>query len=234
MHWQTSRFRIDLARPRVMGIVNVTPDSFSDGGRYASTRAALAHCEQLLRRGRRHPGHRRRVEPARHRRRCRWTRSWRACCRCCARPCTLGVPVSVDTYKPEVMRAGAGPRRRHRQRHLGAAAARRARGGRGASALRRLPDAHARRAADHAALAHGGRRGAAGARVPARAHARRCAARGVARRPHRLGPGHRLRQDGGAEFRAAGAPARAAGATAIRCWRAGRASPRWARSPACR
>ena len=48
MHWQTSRHLIDLTRPRVMGIVNVTPDSFSDGGRYASTRAALAHCEQLL------------------------------------------------------------------------------------------------------------------------------------------------------------------------------------------
>jgi dihydropteroate synthase len=31
-----------------MGIVNVTPDSFSDGGRFASTRAALAHCEQLI------------------------------------------------------------------------------------------------------------------------------------------------------------------------------------------
>jgi dihydropteroate synthase len=33
MHWQTSRYRIDQSRPKVMGIVNVTPDSFSDGGR---------------------------------------------------------------------------------------------------------------------------------------------------------------------------------------------------------
>jgi len=33
--WQTTRFRIDLARPQVMGIVNLTPDSFSDGGRHA-------------------------------------------------------------------------------------------------------------------------------------------------------------------------------------------------------
>lgn len=32
-----------LGRPRVMGVVNVTPDSFSDGGRYASTHAAVAH-----------------------------------------------------------------------------------------------------------------------------------------------------------------------------------------------
>ena len=41
MIWQTSRFRIDLTRPRVMGIVNVTPDSFSDGGAHATTEAAL-------------------------------------------------------------------------------------------------------------------------------------------------------------------------------------------------
>ena len=51
MFWQTTRFRIELDRPRVMGIVNVTPDSFSDGGAYASASAALAHCEELLRDG---------------------------------------------------------------------------------------------------------------------------------------------------------------------------------------
>lgn len=51
MHWQTTRFRIDLTRPQVMGIVNVTPDSFSDGGLHASTAAAIAHCEQLLAEG---------------------------------------------------------------------------------------------------------------------------------------------------------------------------------------
>jgi dihydropteroate synthase len=51
MFWQTTRFRIDLSQPQVMGIVNVTPDSFSDGGQHASTRAALAHCEQLLKEG---------------------------------------------------------------------------------------------------------------------------------------------------------------------------------------
>jgi dihydropteroate synthase len=51
MHWQTTRFPIDLTRPRVMGIVNLTPDSFSDGGQHATTRAALAHCEQLLKEG---------------------------------------------------------------------------------------------------------------------------------------------------------------------------------------
>ncbi len=51
MHWQTNRFRIDLTRPRVMGIVNVTPDSFSDGGRYAEVRVALSHCERLVAEG---------------------------------------------------------------------------------------------------------------------------------------------------------------------------------------
>jgi dihydropteroate synthase len=51
MHWQTTRFRLDLSFPRVMGIVNVTPDSFSDGGAHAGTAAALAHCERLLAEG---------------------------------------------------------------------------------------------------------------------------------------------------------------------------------------
>src|SRR6516162_431119 len=38
-------------RPLVMGIVNVTPDSFSDGGQHASTDAAIAHGLQLLQDG---------------------------------------------------------------------------------------------------------------------------------------------------------------------------------------
>ena len=48
MIWHTTRFTIDLIRPKVMGIVNVTPDSFSDGGQHASTVSALAHCERLI------------------------------------------------------------------------------------------------------------------------------------------------------------------------------------------
>jgi len=49
--WQTRRFRLDLARPLVMGIVNVTPDSFSDGGRFAQADAARAHCDLLVAQG---------------------------------------------------------------------------------------------------------------------------------------------------------------------------------------
>ncbi len=39
--------RLDLSRPRIMGIVNVTPDSFSDGGLHAETEAAVAHGRRL-------------------------------------------------------------------------------------------------------------------------------------------------------------------------------------------
>jgi len=41
------RASFDLARPLVMGVVNVTPDSFSDGGRHADARSALAHARRL-------------------------------------------------------------------------------------------------------------------------------------------------------------------------------------------
>jgi dihydropteroate synthase len=42
---------LDLARPLVMGIVNVTPDSFSDGGLWLERDAALAHAERLVEEG---------------------------------------------------------------------------------------------------------------------------------------------------------------------------------------
>ena len=104
MFWQTSRFRIDLSMPKVMGIVNVTPDSFSDGGQHASTREALAHAEQLLKAGAdildiggesTRPGapavslqdELARVLPV-----VKAAVAWQ-------------VPLSVDTYKPEVMQA---------------------------------------------------------------------------------------------------------------------------------
>ena len=105
--WQTSRFLIDLSRPVVMGIVNATPDSFSDGGHYfaeSDPSRVLAHCDLLLQEGAdmldiggesTRPGspplplaqELARVMPVlRH-------------------SVSLGVPVSVDTYKPEVMQA---------------------------------------------------------------------------------------------------------------------------------
>ena len=42
---------LDLTRPQVMGVLNVTPDSFSDGGRYASLAAAVAHGVRLAEEG---------------------------------------------------------------------------------------------------------------------------------------------------------------------------------------
>lgn len=43
--------RLDLSRPQVMGILNVTPDSFSDGGRYRQLDQALAQAEAMLEAG---------------------------------------------------------------------------------------------------------------------------------------------------------------------------------------
>ena len=42
------QFKLDLTRPRVMGILNVTPDSFSDGGHYSQVDAALQHALTLI------------------------------------------------------------------------------------------------------------------------------------------------------------------------------------------
>lgn len=39
---------LDLARPRIMGILNVTPDSFSDGGKHVTLTAAIAHAKDLI------------------------------------------------------------------------------------------------------------------------------------------------------------------------------------------
>ncbi|MEO6025147.1 MAG: dihydropteroate synthase [Burkholderiales bacterium] len=45
------RFTLELSRPLVMGIVNVTPDSFSDGGKFLAKNAALDHAYQLIEEG---------------------------------------------------------------------------------------------------------------------------------------------------------------------------------------
>jgi len=47
MLWRCRDRTIDLSRPIVMGILNVTPDSFSDGDRYATVAAALARAKQI-------------------------------------------------------------------------------------------------------------------------------------------------------------------------------------------
>src|SRR5579864_1585093 len=50
--WHLRDRILNLAdRPLVMGIVNVTPDSFSDGGQHATTTAAVAHGLELIRQG---------------------------------------------------------------------------------------------------------------------------------------------------------------------------------------
>ncbi|HLO94443.1 MAG TPA: dihydropteroate synthase, partial [Burkholderiaceae bacterium] len=106
MFWQTTRFRIDLRTPQVMGIVNATPDSFSDGGQHAGTVAALAHCEQLLKEGAHildiggessRPG-----AP-----RLSVDEEWQRVEGVLRGALGLGVPVSIDTCKAEVMRRAA-------------------------------------------------------------------------------------------------------------------------------
>ena len=49
--WQCGRFRLDLARPLVMGILNVTDDSFSDGGRYRDPQVAIAAARKMVEEG---------------------------------------------------------------------------------------------------------------------------------------------------------------------------------------
>jgi len=44
-------YTLDLSKPLVMGILNVTPDSFSDGGQFLNVDAAIAHAEQMVRDG---------------------------------------------------------------------------------------------------------------------------------------------------------------------------------------
>ncbi len=51
IRWQTARGPVALDRPTIIGIVNVTPDSFSDGGRLAGVEDALRHAERLVTEG---------------------------------------------------------------------------------------------------------------------------------------------------------------------------------------
>lgn len=104
MNFICGKFQLDLSAPKVMGIVNVTPDSFSDGGRFSSTDKAIAHAHDLVAQGAdildiggesTRPGampvpldeELNRVIPV------------------IKGLAGIGVPLSIDTYKPEVMRA---------------------------------------------------------------------------------------------------------------------------------
>lgn len=51
MSFHCGNFQFDLSRPLVMGIINVTPDSFSDGGQHLQHESALAHAQQLIMEG---------------------------------------------------------------------------------------------------------------------------------------------------------------------------------------
>jgi len=103
MHLQCGRFKLSLERPLVMGVVNITPDSFSDGGMFADTARAVAHAQRLIGEGAdildlggesTRPGaapvslevERQRVLPV------------------LEAVASGGVPVAVDTRKPELMR----------------------------------------------------------------------------------------------------------------------------------
>jgi dihydropteroate synthase len=102
---QCGRFRLSLERPLIMGVVNITPDSFSDGGRFLNPAAAVAHARRLIDEGAdlidlgaesSRPGAAAVVSAEEELRR--------------LLPVLRGlrdapVPVSVDTTKPEVMRA---------------------------------------------------------------------------------------------------------------------------------
>jgi len=103
MYLRCGRFKLSLERPLVMGVVNVTPDSFSDGGLHFDTASAVAHARRLIDEGAdlldiggesTRPGaapvaleeERRRVLPV------------------LEAFAGGNVPVSVDTRKPELMR----------------------------------------------------------------------------------------------------------------------------------
>ena len=51
MFFHCGKFKLSLSRPLIMGIVNVTPDSFSDGGKYFSPQSARAHALRLIEEG---------------------------------------------------------------------------------------------------------------------------------------------------------------------------------------
>ena len=51
MTWQCGNFSFDERMPVIMGILNVTPDSFSDGGSYVDCEKAVVHAREMLAQG---------------------------------------------------------------------------------------------------------------------------------------------------------------------------------------
>ncbi|HEX5464052.1 MAG TPA: dihydropteroate synthase [Burkholderiales bacterium] len=103
MYFQCGKYRLSLERPLIMGVINITPDSFSDGGRFATRDAAIAQARRQIDEGAdildfggesTRPGsdavsldeERRRILPVLEALR------------------DVPVPLSVDTQKPELMR----------------------------------------------------------------------------------------------------------------------------------
>lgn len=106
--FQCGRFRFSLgnngSRPLVMGILNITPDSFSDGGQYLSSSFALKHAEQMIAAGvdiidiggeSSRPG----SEPVSLQEELDRVLPIIEALKDC------GKPLSIDTYKPETMKA---------------------------------------------------------------------------------------------------------------------------------
>lgn len=100
--WKTARFELVLDRPLVMGIVNVTPDSFSDGGQHADAAQAIAHAQALIEQGAdlldiggesTRPGSPR-LTPQ---------QEWERIGPVLQEVVRWGVPVSVDTYHSQTM-----------------------------------------------------------------------------------------------------------------------------------
>ena len=104
MFWRVRGRVLDGARPLIVGILNVTPDSFSDRGAFAEPLAALRHAETLVREGAdvldiggesTRPG----AEPVSA------DEEFRRVLPVLREAVSLGVPISIDTYKASVARA---------------------------------------------------------------------------------------------------------------------------------
>ena len=237
MLWHCRDRSFDLEdRTLVMGVVNVTPDSFSDGGRFLDPRGRGRARAPAAGRGRRPPGPGRREHPPGRRSRCPADEQWRRLVpvlEALARG-PAGLPLGGHRRAPRSPSRALGRGRPRRQRRHRAAAIPAWRGvvaarGRGLVLMhmRGTPAdmQHDPRYEDVAGRgrAPGSRRGSSAARAAG------IAAEAIAARPR-----HRLRQDRSAQPRADRPPRRAARRSAARSWSASRARASSARCSTCR